>query len=248
MNEDQNRTEEPAEGVPAEDPAVSELTEEERKEFTTDDAEKSPARSEVFTIPNVLTFLRIILIPVFMYFFLNDKLEGNMWFAIGVLALSGVSDILDGWIARKFNMVSDLGIALDPIADKLTQFAVMLCLVFRFPGMLIPLLLIVIKEVVTGIFALLTIRKTGLVKGARWYGKLTTVLLYAMMALHLIWPLLHQIWPGTFLHDELPATVSIISIAVCCAMMIFSFVMYLRRYVLILKVSEEEKEEKPDGE
>ena len=225
-----------------------EISEEEREKLLTDDAEKSPARNEIFTIPNVLTFLRIILIPVFMYFFLNEKIEGHMWYALGVLALSGVSDVLDGLIARKFNMVSDLGIALDPIADKLTQFGVMLCLVFRFPGILIPLLLIVIKEVVTGIFALLTIRKTGLVKGAKWYGKLTTVLLYIMMGLHLLWPLLHQIWPGTFIHDELPTPVSIASIAVCCVMMLISFVLYVRRFILIMKVSEKEKEENQDGE
>ena len=228
--------------------AGPEIPEEEREKLLTDDAAKSPARNEVFTIPNVLTFLRIILIPVFMYFFLNEKIEGHMWYALGVLVLSGVSDVLDGLIARKFNMVSDLGIALDPIADKLTQFGVMLCLVFRFPGMLVPLLLIVIKEVVTGIFALLTIRKTGLVKGAKWYGKITTVLLYIMMGLHLVWPLLHHVWPGTFVHEELPAAISITSIVVCCIMMLISFVLYVRRFILIMKVSEEEKEEKQDGE
>ena len=224
-----------------------ELSEEEREKLLRDDAEKSPARNEIFTIPNVLTFLRIILIPVFMYFFLNERIEGHMWYALGVLVLSGISDVLDGIIARKFNMVSDLGIALDPIADKLTQFGVMLCLVFRFPGILIPLLLIVIKEVVTGIFALMTIRKTGLVKGAKWYGKLTTVLLYIMMGLHLLWPLLHQIWPGTFIHEELPSTVSVTSIVVCCVMMLISFVLYVRRFILIMKVSEKEKEENQDG-
>lgn len=222
---------------------------EQGKDLMTDDAAKSPARGEVFTIPNVMTFLRIILIPVFMFFFLTSKDKPDrMWLAIGVLVLSGLSDILDGFIARKFNMVSDLGIALDPIADKLTQFAVMLCLVFRFPNMLVPLLLIVLKEVVTGIFALLTIRKTGLIKGARWYGKVTTVLLYIMMGLHLIWPLLHRIWPQTFLSEQLPQTISIVSIVLCCVMMVFSFVMYVRRYVLMLKEVEKEKEEKQDGE
>ena len=222
---------------------------EQGRDLMTDDADKSPARNEVFTIPNVMTFLRIILIPVFMFFFLTSKDKPDrMWVAIGILVLSGISDILDGFIARKFNMVSDLGIALDPIADKLTQFAIMLCLVFRFPNMLVPLLLIVIKEVVTGIFALLTIRKTGLIKGARWYGKLTTVLLYIMMGLHLIWPLLHRIWPATFQAEQLPQPVSVVSIAVCVAMMLFSFVMYVRRYILMLKEVEKEKEEKQDGE
>ena len=251
MNEEQKIIEEAKSAEARKKEALMDEIAEEGENLMVDDAEQSPARSEVFTIPNVLTFLRIVLIPVFMYLFISWVVREEpirLWLSIGVLALSGISDILDGWIARKFNMVSDLGIALDPIADKLTQFAVMLCLVFRFPGMLIPLLLIVIKEVVTGIFALLTIRKTGLVKGARWYGKLTTVLLYAMMVIHLIWPVLHQIWPQTFRTEELPQTISIASIAVCCTMMLFSFVMYVRRYVLMLKVSEKEKEEKQDGE
>ena len=255
MNEEQKNVE-TAETVPgkgAEDPGKRHeeviVSGEQGKDLMTDDAEKSPARGEVFTIPNVMTFLRIILIPVFMFFFLTSKDKPDrMWLAIGVLVLSAVSDILDGFIARKFNMVSDLGIALDPIADKLTQFAVMLCLVFRFPNMLVPLLLIVVKEVVTGIFALLTIRKTGLIKGARWYGKATTVLLYIMMGLHLIWPLLNRVWPQTFRSGQLPQTVSVASIAVCVVMMLFSFAMYVRRYVLMLKEVEKEKEEKQDGE
>ena len=229
----------------------AEIPEEERKDLMTGDAAASPAKKEVFTIPNVLTFFRIILIPVFMYLFISWVVRGEpvrLWLSVGVLALSGISDVLDGFIARKFNMVSELGIVLDPIADKLTQFAVMLCLVFRFPSMLIPLILIVVKEVVTGIFGLVTIRKTGLVKGAKWYGKLTTVLLYVMMGIHLIWPLLHRIWPGTFVQEELPAPVSITSIAICCVMMLISFVLYVRRFVLMMKVSEKEKEEKQDGE
>ena len=219
------------------------------RDLMADDAEKSPSRNDVFTIPNIMTFMRIILIPVFMFFFLTSKGKPDrLWIALGILVLSGISDVLDGFIARKFNMVSDLGIALDPIADKLTQFAVMLCLVFRFPNMLVPLLLIVVKEVVTGIFALLIIRKTGLIKGARWYGKVTTVLLYIMMGLHLIWPILHRFWPGTFASEQLPQTISVVSISLCVVMMLFSFAMYVRRYVLMLREVEKEKEEKQDGE
>ena len=77
---------------------------------------------------------------------------------------------------------------------------------------------------------------------------MTTVLLYIMMGLHLIWPLLHRIWPQTFLSEQLPQTISVVSIALCCVMMLFSFVMYVRRYVLMLKEVEKEKEEKQDGE
>ena len=84
-------------------------------------------------------------------------------------------------------MVSDFGKAFDPIADKLTQVAMMFCLVTRFPWMILPLVLMVIKELFTGITGLLTIRKTGKVEGAVWHGKVTTVLLYTMMGIHLVW-------------------------------------------------------------
>ena len=104
-----------------------------------------------------------------------------------VLLISGLSDTLDGFIARHFNMISDLGKALDPIADKLTQFAMLMCLVSRFPMMLIPLLVLVVKELCCGLTSLMVIKKTGVVLPANWHGKLTTFLLYAMMCLHLVW-------------------------------------------------------------
>ena len=81
------------------------------------------------TIPNLLSFIRILLIPVFAYLYYNDmKVE-----AVAVLAASGLSDMFDGKIARRFNQISALGKILDPIADKLTQItiAVMLLLDFK---------------------------------------------------------------------------------------------------------------------
>ena len=98
-----------------------------------------------------------------------------------LLALSGISDTADGYIARRFNMVSDLGKIIDPVADKLTQAAMLLCLLTRYPLMLLPLLLLTFKEISTGIMSLIVIRKTGLVMSADWHGKVTTGLLYAMM-------------------------------------------------------------------
>ena len=187
--------------------------------------------SEVFTIPNILSFGRIILIPLFVYFYLTDKLG----IAILMLILSAISDIADGFIARHFHMTSNLGIALDPIADKLTQAAVMLCIATSFPRMWIPLALITVKEIVTGIFGLITLRRTGLVKSARWYGKVTTILLYLMMGLHILWPFLNKVFPSVFPDPEFPAVASWITIGLCCVMMLFSFFMYVRRYILLIR-------------
>lgn len=141
-------------------------------------------QNKILTIPNLLSFFRLCLIPVMIWLY---SVRENYGLTTLVLLLSGLTDVIDGIIARKCNMVSDFGKAFDPIADKLTQTAMMFCLVTRFPWMILPLMLLVVKELFTGITSLLTIRKTGTVEGAVWHGKITTVLLYTMMGIHLIW-------------------------------------------------------------
>jgi len=139
-----------------------------------------------------------------------------------VLVLSGITDVADGFIARKFNMVSDFGKAFDPVADKLTQIGVMFCLVKRFSFMKIPLVILVVKELFAGITGLITIRKTGKVMGAVWHGKLTTVLLYSMMALHIVW-------------FNIPERISDISIFLCTIMMLTSAVLYGIRNIEMIR-------------
>ena len=87
---------------------------------------------ERFSIPNLMGYFRLLLIPVFCYLYLAK--EAYHW-AAGVVLLSSLTDLFDGMIARKFNMITNLGKALDPIADKLTHGALALCLAFRYPQM-----------------------------------------------------------------------------------------------------------------
>ena len=86
------------------------------------------------TVPNLLSLIRIFLIPAFAVLYY----KGHIGWAVLMLALSGISDFLDGKIARRFNQVSELGKILDPVADKLTQItiAVMLyiCLLYTSPS------------------------------------------------------------------------------------------------------------------
>ena len=86
--------------------------------------------------------------------------------------LSGVTDVVDGWVARTYHMVSNFGKAIDPVADKLTQIAVLLCLMPMKCWWVVGIL--VLKEVSIGIMTLLTLHHTGMVYGAGWYGKLCT--------------------------------------------------------------------------
>ncbi len=176
-------------------------------------------KNQILTVPNILSFFRLLLIPVFVW---QYCVEDHYKLTAFLLILSGITDLADGFIARHFNMVSDLGKALDPIADKLTQFSMLGCLLTRFKQMLIPFVLIFIKELVTGILGFLVIKKTNKVKGADWHGKVTTVLLYLVMIIHVIW-------------YDIPEKVSSITIMICVCMMLLSFALYSIRHIHALK-------------
>lgn len=176
-------------------------------------------KSAIFTIPNLLSFFWLGLIPVIVWQYLGRE---NALLAGLLLILSGLTDVVDGFIARHFHMISDLGKALDPIADKLTQGAMLICLAIRFPDILWPLVLMGAKELFMGISGLLVIRRTGIVPSARWHGKAATVLLYATMILHVFW-------------TELPRPVSRTAIAGCCVMILVSFLLYALQNLQALK-------------
>lgn len=177
-------------------------------------------RKQLFTIPNLLSFLRLCMIPLIIWLYCAQK---NYVLTAVVLVLSGLTDTIDGFIARRFNMVTDLGKALDPIADKMTQASVMFCLLTRFQMMLVPLLLLIFKEVCSGIMSLFVIKKTGKVCGADWHGKVCTWLLYAMMFLHIVWFDISRQWSTAL-------------ISICVIMMTVSFALYMvRNYKMLTK-------------
>lgn len=175
-------------------------------------------QKRILTIPNVLSFFRICLIPVIVWLYCVK--EDYLWTTI-VLMISGITDVIDGFIARRFGMISDFGKIFDPIADKLTQLVMLCCLVIRFPLMILPLSVLVIKEFFAGITGLLTIKKTNKVMGAVWHGKVTTLSLYGMMLVHLVW---------YHISDE----ASHILIGACTAIMLLSAVLYGIRNMKIL--------------
>ena len=175
-------------------------------------------KHKIITIPNILSLFRLLLIPVIMWLYIVKE---DPVLTTVILALSGITDIVDGIIARKCHMVSDFGKAFDPVADKLTQIAMLFCLVSRFKWMLLPLCVMVIKEITAGILGLLVIRKTGKVAGAVWHGKATTVSLYSMMIVHLMW-------------FNIPGIVSGILVGACTALALLSAFMYSRENVRIL--------------
>ena len=123
--------------------------------------------NKVFTIPNILSFFRLILIPVLIWSYVVKK---NYATTGWILLLSGLTDIADGFIARRFHMISNLGKILDPVADKLTQATMLFCLFTRFPHMILPLVLMAFKELYMAVSSCLIMKKTGKVTGADWHG------------------------------------------------------------------------------
>lgn len=182
----------------------------------------SERENRIITIPNILSVCRILIIPVFIWAYCFRK---EYLLAFLILCLSGATDLVDGFIARTFHMVSNLGKALDPIADKLTQGAVLLCLGIRFPQMFFLAGLLAAKEITTGLISLSAIRKTKEVKSADWHGKITTCLLYFTMLLHILW-------------SDITQTASILLTALCIVMMVISFMMYFHRNITLLRSGE----------
>lgn len=176
-------------------------------------------KSRIITVPNILSFARICLVPLIVWLYCFEK--NYLWTTI-IFIISGITDIVDGFIARKFNMISEFGKAFDPVADKLTQIAMMFCLVTRFPLMLIPLVILIIKEILAAILNMITLEKAGYVVAAVWHGKLNTVLLYIMMFTHIVW-------------YKIPTTVSNVLIVVCIVMMLISSVLYTKSDVKAIK-------------
>ena len=195
-------------------------SEEQREEMIVEDDRQPVDTDGFFTIPNILSILRIFLIPFFLFVYIGRV---NYTLTAVLVIISALTDLADGFIARHFHLVSAAGKVIDPIADKLTQLAVMLCLITRFPHIVYPVILIVLKELVTGILGLAALKKKGVIRGAAWHGKLNTVLLFSMMIMHLVW-------------IDIPAKVSDISIMLCLGTMVLSFTFYTIRYFRILKI------------
>lgn len=129
---------------------------------------------DLITIPNILTYIRIILIVPFVYYFLKE----NYIPAVICIGVSGLTDCFDGMIARKFNQVTSLGKILDPIADKFTLLAVVICMVIYVPIVLPVLVVLLLKDVLMLLGGMDLINKGITPPAAKWYGKIGTIVFY----------------------------------------------------------------------
>ena len=149
-------------------------------------------KREVFTIPNILSFFRLALIPIYVRIYLNATQIHEYFIAGTILAVSCLTDLVDGKIARHFDMVSTVGKILDPVADKLTQFALTLCLSIKYPVLRAVLVLFVIKESFQGIAGIINLRKRRMLQGALPAGKICTTVLFTGLIILVLMPDLKQ--------------------------------------------------------
>ena len=174
--------------------------------------ETNKYQKKIITIPNILSLVRLCLVPVIVWLFLKEY-----YVHTGIIMIiSCATDIIDGTIARKFNMISDVGKVLDPIADKTTQLVIMILLCFRFPLMIVPIIFTAIKESFMAISGYVVVKKCGIVLGANWHGKAATTVVASVMLLHLFW-------------YDINLTVSAVLIFASAAMILLSLILYAVR-------------------
>ena len=173
----------------------------------------------IFTIPNILSIIRILLIPVYAYLYLKAEGDRDYYIAAGVMAFSAVTDCVDGIIARKCNMITVLGKIIDPIADKLTQCVVFVCLSIHWNQLFWVLGLFVLKEGFQAIMGFRLIRNKKMLSGALPAGKISTTVLFISMIILMLSPRLDRYFVN--------------AIAILCIAAIFlSFYYYFSTLVL----------------
>ncbi len=149
-------------------------------------------KKEILTIPNLLSVFRIALIPVYLHIYLNADSPDDYTTAAVILAVSCLTDMVDGKIARKFNMITNLGKLLDPVADKLTQLAMIICLSARSKAIRLLLVMFLIKEFFQFFAMVASLRQGKALDGALMSGKISTTVLFASLIVMVLCPNLSE--------------------------------------------------------
>ena len=171
-------------------------------------------------IPNLLTVFRLLLIPVMLYYLFTDNLK----IALIIYVLASATDVIDGYIARKFDMITNIGKILDPLADKLLQFAALIGLWY---SKIIPLWILVVffcKEIIMGIGCFKLMLKDNVIVQAKWFGKVSTCTFFLAIIVSMLSRYFDVLTPY-------PVLLMIIALA----MAVFALIMYLRNYLTVVK-------------
>ena len=173
-------------------------------------------KDNVMNIPNILSIFRILLIPLFIYLYFLQSREA----AAIVLVISASSDILDGIIARKFDMITHLGKFLDPCADKLTQAAVCCCLAIKHNELIILFVIYFLKELLMLIGGIIILKSGKKIAPSKWFGKLSTCIIFVIIFMFIIM-------------DEANTAVTTVLVGIAITTIVATLVMYIFEYVKI---------------
>lgn len=180
------------------------------------------SRKDLWAVPNILCYIRFLLIPVFIVLYIKAESPREYIRAAAVVFCSGLTDFLDGFIARRFHMVTELGKLIDPLADKLTQASLIFVLVVEIKWMFLLLILFVLMQLFMLTAGLVMLKKGKKLNGAKWFGKVSTAVFYAVMLVLVSVP-------------KLMDSVKNVLMLVCGGFFLLSFLMYIREYVLMYR-------------
>lgn len=187
---------------------------------------------DLIKLPNILCYVRIIMVPWFLYVYFTAVEPVDYYAATVIVLLSGLTDMLDGQIARRCNMITDLGKIIDPVADKLMQLAMLVALTWNIRYMFFLVIYLVIKEAVSAFTGFLILKKRHRrLDGAKWYGKVSTAVLYIVMLALIAFPHMNSL-------------LQFLLIMICVAALTLSFVMYMRIYFIMLRDSKSGNDDK----
>ena len=145
-------------------------------------------KKEVFTLPNLLSLLRLVMVAFYARIYLSASDRKDYLLAGSIMALSCLTDLADGWIARRFRQITTLGKILDPLADKVTQAVVIWCLSLRYPVLEPVLALLLVKELFQLWAGLVFLRKGQMLPGALLAGKVCTAVLFLSLTALVLFP------------------------------------------------------------
>ena len=180
------------------------------------------SKKDLWKIPNILCYIRFLLIPVFLVLYIKASDPSEYLRAAAVVLISGMTDFLDGFIARRFDMITELGKLIDPLADKLTQAALIFVLVVKIKWMFLLLILFVIMQLFLLVAGLVMLKKGTKLNGAKWFGKVSTTVFYAVMLVLVSIPTLNN-------------DITDVLMLVCGAFLLLSFLLYINEYLTLFR-------------
>lgn len=173
-------------------------------------------------LPNMLSVLRLCLVPVFVIVFFSGLPHAELGAAL-VYAAATITDFLDGYIARRFNLITNLGKVLDPLGDKMFLFAVLSCITISGIIPVWVLIIFVAKELCMGLGGILIHRRAKVeIPPANYFGKTATVMFFVICVVLMVFP-------------EISHTAALIMICACLAVSLLAFITYFHSYIGIMK-------------